>query len=194
MNQVENWLAGGDLRSDGASNEVAQVIIHHPGLLPDLVAGLDATDPVVRGRAADALEKVGRILPDSVVQHIQRIVTALSEDEVAMVRWHLAMALGHLAMYADQADRIETALLARLKDESVFVVSWSMASLCILALQYPAKLPGIVSAIAPFEKSSSAALRTRARKAMAALTGKRSSLPPGWVKSEHLQGLRRGSG
>lgn len=193
MMQIENWLSGGDLRSDGASNEVAQVIIHHPELLPDLVAGLDAADPVVRGRAADALEKVGRVLPDALVQHIQRIVTAMSEDEVPMVRWHLAMALGHLAMYADQADLIETALLARLEDRSVFVVSWTMTSLCILALQYPARLPGIVNAIAPFERNSSPALRTRARKAMAALTGSRSGLPPGWVKSEHLQGLRGGS-
>jgi hypothetical protein len=192
MSQIEGWLSGGDLRSDGASNEVAQVIIHHPELFPDLVASLDAADPVVRGRAADVLEKVGRTLPDAVVPHIQRIITALSEDEVPMVRWHLAMALGHLTMYADQADRNEAALLARLKDESVFVVSWAMASLCILAYQCPAKLPGIVNAILPFEKSQSAALRTRARKAMAALTGSLSGLPPGWVKSEHLQGLRGG--
>lgn len=192
MNQFEDWLAGGDLRSDGASNEVAQVIIHHPELLPDLIAGLDAADPVVRGRVADALEKVGRVLPDAVVQHIQRIVTALSEDEVPMVRWHLAMALGHLAMYADQADLIETALLARLKDARVFVVSWAITSLCILAFLYPARLPGIASAIVPFEKSGSAALRTRARKAMAALTGPRSSLPPGWVKSEHLYEAGKG--
>jgi HEAT repeat protein len=192
MNQFEDWLAGGDLRSDGASNEVAQVIIHHPELLPDLIAGLDAADPVVRGRVADALEKVGRVLPDAVVQHIQRIVTALSEDEVPMVRWHLAMALGHLAMYGDQADLIETALLARLKDASVFVVSWAITSLCILAFLYPARLPGIASAIVPFEKSGSAALRTRARKAMAALTGPRLSLPPGWVKSEHLYEAGKG--
>jgi HEAT repeat protein len=187
-------LAGGDLRSDGASNEVARTIIDNPEMLPDLVACLDVKDAVVRGRAADALEKIGRILPDAVAPFLDRIVTALGDDEVPMVRWHLAMALGHLVMVADQADRIEAALLARLKDDSVFVVSWAMASLCILAFRYPAKLPGIARAIAPFERSSSAALRTRARKAMAALTGKRSSLPPGWVKSEHLQGLRRGSG
>jgi HEAT repeat protein len=192
MTQIESWLSGGDLRSDGASNEVARTIIENPELLPDLVACLDAGDAVVRGRAADALEKVGRILPDAVVPHLDRLVTALSEDGVPMVRWHLAMTLGHLVMYADQADLIETALLERLKDESIFVVSWAIASLCILAFKYPARLPGITSAIVPFEKSSSAALRTRARKAMAALTGPRSSLPPGWVKSEHLYKDRKG--
>jgi HEAT repeats len=190
MTQIENWLSGGDLRSDGASNEVAQTIIHNPRLFPDLVACLDAGDAVVRGRAADAIEKIARILPDIAVQNLDCLVTALSGDEVPMVRWHLAMALGHLVMNEEQADLIEKALLERLEDESVFVVSWAIASLCILAFQYPARLPGITSAIAPFEKSSSAALRTRARRAMAALTGPHSSLPPGWVKSEHLLGLR----
>ncbi len=194
MVQVENWLSGGDLRSDGASNEVAKTIIHNPELLPDLVACLDAEDGVVRGRAADALEKIGRILPDAVVPHLDRIVTASGEDEVPMVRWHLAMALGHLVMYAEKVDVIETALLERLEDESVFVVSWAITSLCILAFQYPARLPGIANAIVPFEKSDSAALRTRARKAMAALSGRGSSLPPGWVKSEHFRQFRGGSG
>lgn len=186
MAQMENWLSGGDLRSDGASDEVTRVIIQNPVLLPDLVACLDAEDAVVRGRAADAIEKVGRVLPDAVLPHLDRIVTALAEDEVPMVRWHLAMVLGHLVMYEDQADLIETALLERLDDESVFVVSWAIVSLCILAFQYPDRLPEITSAIVPFERSSSAALRSRARKAMAALTEPRTSLPPGWVKSEHL--------
>jgi hypothetical protein len=157
MNQVENWLSGGDLRSDGVSNEVTRVVIDNPGLLPDLVACLDAPDAVVRGRAADVIEKVGRTLPEALVPYLDRFITALSEDEVPMVRWHLAI-----------------------------------ASLCILAFQYPSRLPGIASAIAPLEKSRSVALRSRARKAMAALTEPGASLPPGWVKSEHLYKDRKG--
>jgi HEAT repeat protein len=192
MNQVENWLSGSDLRLDGPSNEVARVIIDNPELLPDLVACLDAEDAVVRGRAADVIEKVGRTMPEALVPHLDRFLTALPEDKVPMVRWHLAMALGHLAMYVEKVDAIETALLDRLDDKSVFVVSWAIVSLCILALQYPARLPEIANAIVPFEKSSSAALRTRARKAIAALTEPGTSLPPGWVKSEHLQKDRKG--
>jgi HEAT repeat protein len=187
MNQVDNWLSGGDLRSDGLSNEVTRVIIDNPGLLPNLVACLDAPDAVVRGRAADVIEKVGRALPEALVPHFDRLVTALSEDKVPMVRWHLAMALGHLVMYPEKVDAIEMALLDRLEDKSVFVVSWAIASLCILAFQYPARLPAIASTIAPFENSRSVALRARARKAMAALTKPGASLPPGWVKSEHLK-------
>jgi HEAT repeat protein len=187
MNQVDNWLSGGDLRSDGLSNEVTRVTIDNPGLLPNLVAYLDAPDAVVRGRAADVIEKVGRALPEALVPHFDRLVTALSEDKVPMVRWHLAMALGHLVMYPEKVDAIETALLDRLEDKSVFVVSWAIVSLSILAFQYPARLPAIASTIAPFEKSRSVALRARARKAMAALTKPGASLPPGWVKSEHLK-------
>lgn len=55
MAQMENWLSGGDLRSNGASDEDARVIIQNPELIPDLIASLDAEDAVVRGRARKAM-------------------------------------------------------------------------------------------------------------------------------------------
>ena len=40
MNQVLSWLSGGDLRSDGMANEVADFVLENPTAFEDLFAGL----------------------------------------------------------------------------------------------------------------------------------------------------------
>lgn len=187
MTQMEHWLAGGDLRSDGASNEVADLVRNQLDLLPDLLSALDAPDPVVRGRAADALEKVGRSEQDSITQHIDRLIQVNLKDDVPMVRWHVAMLLGHLAIDPSQRPRIKDALLALLDDPSVFVASWAIASLCVVAYLDPSTTEDIVEAIGTLHESASPALRTRARSALAALTDPAGEIPIGWIKSERVR-------
>jgi HEAT repeat protein len=185
--QIEGWLSGGDLRSDGASNEVVDFVLDNPVVLPDLVAALQSEEKVVRGRAADALEKIGRQLPDQVNDHFDTILEALKQDEIPMVRWHLAMLLGHLTIIEDRRVQIGQTLLNMLDDPSVFVVSWVITSLSLLALQEPSWTTKVLEGIAPKQTSSSAALRTRAANAVAALTDVNRSLPPNWVKSHHVR-------
>lgn len=185
--QMEGWLSGGDLRSDGSSNEVVEFVLANHHALEDLVAALDSEDPVVRGRAADALEKVGRSLPDQVSDHISEVMHKARTDDVPMVRWHLAMLLGHLLVHQGQRVSIETVLLKMLEDDSVFVVSWVISSLALLALLEPSRQPAILAAIGPFEGSDSTALRTRASNALAGLTDPSRHLPDSWIKSPHIR-------
>ena len=47
MNQILEWLAGSDLRSDGMSNEVAEFVLKTPDILGDLLEGLrEGDDPL----------------------------------------------------------------------------------------------------------------------------------------------------
>ena len=101
MNELLEWLAGGDLTSDGASDKVASFVLANPFLINDLVDGFKVQDDVVRGRAADALEKVARSLPEPVSEHLPTLLNSAREDPVPMVRWHLAMLLGHVSMIAE---------------------------------------------------------------------------------------------
>lgn len=64
MNQTLTWLSGSDLRSDGMANEAAQFVLDNPQVFENLFSGLPEPDDVVRGRTADALEKVSRGRPD----------------------------------------------------------------------------------------------------------------------------------
>lgn len=189
MTQMEDWLAEGDLRSDGASADVADLVRGQLGLLPDLLAALESPDSVVRGRAADALEKVARHEIDAVIPYVDRLINCCLEDSLPMVRWHMAMLLGYLAVEAGPRPRIRDALLGLLDDESVFVASWAITSLSLMAYLDPGTTDDTVEAISRLQGSASLALRTRARKALAALTDPGAKLPADWIKSERVREL-----
>jgi hypothetical protein len=57
-------LEGGDRRSIGRSSEVVTDVLADPRLFGALFAGLSVDDPVVRARAADAVEKISVIHPE----------------------------------------------------------------------------------------------------------------------------------
>jgi HEAT repeat protein len=183
MNQILTWLSGGDLRSDGLANEVADFVLQNPELFDELYDGLHEPDDVIRGRAADALEKVGRTRPDLFVDRESDLIDVSRQDEVPMVRWHVAMLLGHMACCEEDADEIASALVELLRDESVFVKSWAIVGLCIIARMQPSYEDRIVQEIAALQDDCSTAVRTRARKALTVLTTVGAPFPKGWIKS-----------
>jgi hypothetical protein len=191
MNQILEWLTGGDLRSDGLSDEAAAFILQNPDLFEDLFDGLSEVDDVVRGRAADALEKVGRSRPELFDGRQRDLIEVLEVDPVPMVKMHIAMLLGHLAMVEEDVEMITAALLRLLSDKSVFAVSWAIVSLCIIGRMHEEERPAIIDGIARLEGHSSPAVRARVRKGLRVLTGNEIPFPKGWVKSQQSGLLER---
>jgi HEAT repeat protein len=187
MNQVLSWLSGGDLRSDGMANEVSQFVLDNPQVFEDLYAGLFAEDDVVRGRAADALEKVARRRPDLLLEHLPEVINLAEVEDVPMVKMHLAMIFGHLAVYPEMIEELMPPLNNLLGDESVFTRSWAIVSLCIIARNFPKECQAVLDTFLPFQEDESIAIRTKAKKAINLLTDPRAQFPKGWIKSEHLQ-------
>jgi HEAT repeat protein len=192
-NPLLTWLSGarpdGGLRSDGVADQVAAFVLEYPPALEDLLIGLESPEDVVRGRSADALEKVAREQPAWLVPHIPIFIQASRTDKVAMVKMHLAMLLGHLVVCGEMIDPIEAALFDLLAGHGAFTRSWAITSLCILARRYPDKESRIIQRIARLDSDPSIAVRTRARKALAALGKPGARLPNGWIKSRHLGDL-----
>ena len=186
MNQILEWLSTGDLRSDCLADQVVDFVLDNPAAFIDLYDGLSTADDVVRGHAADALEKIARRKPELYSDRLQEIITRLKDDPLPMVRWHLAMMLGHLAFYEEQVDEISKALLESLKDESVFVKSWVIVSLCIVGRLYPLRREEITAAITPLHIDTGIAIRSKVRKAMNILMDQNTPFPGGWVKSEQI--------
>jgi hypothetical protein len=189
MNEILVWLSGGDLRSDGLADEVSAAVLQNPTLFDDLYAGLSESDDVIRGRTADALEKVSRQRPDLITAHILELVDLSSSDQVPMVKMHLAMIFGHLAIYEELIDMLQSALFDLLEAESVFAKSWAIVSLCIIGRVYPQKSDRIVNRISQLQADSSIAIRSRAGKALNLLTNPSASFPKGWIKSEMINTL-----
>jgi len=186
MNQVLTWLSGGDLRSDGMADEVAHFILDNPGAFEDLYAGLTEADEVVRGRAADAIEKVSRSRPDLLVDHLPQIESLARKEQVPLVKMHLAMIFGHLAVYPELIEQLKPPLIDFLDDDSVFTRSWTIVSLCIIARKYPQECQGVIELLVPLLADGSIAIRSRVKKAINLLTDPTEQFPKGWIKSEHL--------
>ena len=176
-------LAVGNTRSDGLANEVVRLVLANPVLLPELVKELKSDNANVRAHAADALEKVARVLPEDVGAHMSTIATMAKLDEVPMVRWHLAMVLEHICRSSEVAGCVVQTLCFLLRDRSPFVRSWAVSGLAVLARRSLAATPALVRAIAPLASDPSAAVAKRARTAIRALTDPAFQLPSSWEKS-----------
>lgn len=189
MNQVLAWLSGGDLRSDGMANEVAEFVLENPAMFADLYAGLSEVDDLVRGRTADALEKVARKRTDLVRDQVPEMVAIAAGERVPVVKMHLAMIFGHLAVYPELVGQLLAALRLFLKDGSAFTRSWAIVSLCIIARRYPGQCQAVIEDLVPLQRDESIAIRSRVKKALPLLTDPSIPFPKGWIKSEHLQGI-----
>jgi HEAT repeat protein len=189
MNQLLTWLSGGDLRSDGMANEAAQFVLVNPQVFEDLFAGLFDPDDVIRGRTADALEKISRERPDLIIGYLQEMVDIAENDQVPMVKMHLAMIFGHLAVYENSLEQLISALFDLLADESVFTRSWAIVSLCIVGRKYQQECQRIVNRLSQLQGDQSVAIRSRIKKALIILTEPNAHFPNGWIKSEQLQGI-----
>jgi hypothetical protein len=186
MNELLKMLSGGDIRSDGEADQVADIVLENPHMLDELMVGLDVEDDVIRGRTAHALERVARTHPEWMLPYLPRLLDCSESDPLPMVRWHLVMVLGDLAIFKDQVDVLNIRLIELLDDPSVFVKSWVISSLCIIAKLYPERNESISRRISEYRDDDSIAIRARVRKAMEALMDPTQPLPKGWVKSDRI--------
>lgn len=187
MNQILEWLSVGDLRSNGLANEVAAAVLQNPELFVDMYAGLFESQDVIRAHASDALEKVARTRPDLFIERLPEMVSITRHESLPVVKMHLAMTFGHLALYEAQLDILRSVLVDLLEDESVFTKSWAIASLCIIGRMYPQESQSLVNRISQLQRDSSIAIRSRTGKALKILTNPSSPFPPGWIKSEQIK-------
>lgn len=189
VSSLRDWLGEGDLRSDGLANQVAELLGQRPDLLPDLIDALTSEDPAARGHAADALEKVARTQPREVMAFLPILIRAAQHDPVGMVRWHIAMTLGHLAIFPESIPKALDALIGLLSDRNALVRSWAVTSLCIISRLYPEQTEVVVDAATPLVRDRSAAVSKRARRALELMTIPALAFPKGWIKSGHIHSL-----
>ncbi|MBU7023721.1 MAG: hypothetical protein HXS40_06095 [Theionarchaea archaeon] len=183
MNELLEKLRGGDLRSDGRANEVVEEVHESPHLLSKVIQGLDEPDDVVRGRTADVLEKISRTAPESLKGLTRKFMNVAAHDEVPMVRWHLVMIFGNIELSQEERDDVVSLLLHLLHDESVFVKSWAIVTLCILGLRYERRRKEIIEDIRALQDDESIAIRSKVAKAVKVLEFK-SDMPAGWYKCQ----------
>ena len=121
MGVVVEKLAGTDRRSIGAADEVAGEIAADQALFDEVFEALWFDDPVIRMRAADALEKASRRCPERLVPHKGALLGELAEIEQHEVRWHVAQMLPRLPLNPQEKKRAAAIVKGFLRDKSAIV-------------------------------------------------------------------------
>lgn len=160
---LEN-LGGGDRRSIGKADHVAQQALKQPGLLSMIIEGFGHAEAVVRMRSADVAEKVSRQKPELLSAHKDRLLGLMQTATEAELRWHLSQIVPRLDLTArERADAIEV-LKGFLHDRSRLVQAFALQALVDLTVDDPAQRRLIGGVVETLAKTGSPAVRARARK------------------------------
>jgi len=169
MKNIANKLRGGDRRSIGRSNEVAQEITDNPKLFSHVFAELLHTDPIIRMRAADAIEKASATHPRLLQPHKREILQKIAAIPQQEVRWHVAQMLPRLRLTPNERDHAVSILFDYLEVKSSIVKTFAMQALADFALHDPRLRKRVVPLLEFLTSNGTAAMRARGRKLLATL-------------------------
>lgn len=163
-------LAGGDRRSIGAATAIAEEIKAEPQRFPLVWRLLRHQDPLVRMRAADALEKASRQMPRQLQPFKMDLLGRRLEDGTPELRWHLLAMSACLAL-----DQHEAVTLMRHCHDALTMARSRILSVVALQTAYDVasehpKLAGTLWGMLDFAAGSDMpSLRARAKKLRAAV-------------------------
>jgi HEAT repeat protein len=164
MKTIVRKLRGGDRRSIGRSNEVAFQISANKKLFAEVFAELLHDDPIIRMRAADAVEKSSarnhQLLQPYKHQLLNR-VAAIPQQEI---RWHVAQIIPRLTLTRTERDHAVAILFDYLEDKSSIVRTFAMQALADLAQSDPRLRNRVKPVIEFFTSTGTPAMRARGRK------------------------------
>lgn len=165
-------LTGGDRRSIGRSAEIVATVLAEPALFAVLFHGLLVNDPLIRMRAADAIEKITVLHPEYLAPHKTQLLQEVGPIAQQEVRWHVAQLLSRLELTADERHSAVNLLNTYLQDQSKIVKTFAMQALADIALVDAELRPSIVAQLEMLTRTGSPAMRSRGRKLLAQLAGK----------------------
>jgi hypothetical protein len=172
MSSIVHKLRGGDQRSIGRSNEVAEEITGNPELFSQAFRAVLESDPVVRMRAADAIEKATRSHPELLQPYKRQILKKVAAIDQKEVRWHVALMLSRLRLTSKEREWAASILFDYLEDKSSIVRTFAMQGLADLAFLDPQLRGRVVPLLEFLATSGSPAMRSRGRKLLTALKRK----------------------
>ena len=157
-------LRGGDLRSIGRSNEVAQDIEKNVSLFETVFKGLYDSDPLIRMRSADVIEKVTRKNPQLLSNHTSEVISILITADQQEVCWHMAQITPRLECSPSEENEIIEALKRYLTHKSKIVRVSAMESLANIAETNHSILNKVIEIIEVQKATGSPAIQARGRK------------------------------
>jgi len=164
MTDILKKLEGGDRWSIGRANEVVEDVLRDPTLFGAVFNGMLSDDPLIRMRAADAVEKITAKHP----QYLEPCTTVLIDRVAAIdqqeIRWHVALMVPRLALSEEERSRVVGILFGYLGDKSRIVQVNAMQALADLAEDDEDLRPSVLEAVRALTETGGAAVRSRGRR------------------------------
>jgi hypothetical protein len=162
--KLAEMFKGGDRRSIGRSDEVAELVLGRPGRFKELIECMWNEDPVVRMRAADAAEKASVAKPELLNPYKRELLGLLAEAEQIELRWHLALMVPRLSLTRAERQRAAASLEHYLADRSSIVKTFALQGLTELARTEPTLRGQAKQVLEESLRLGTAAMKARARK------------------------------
>ena len=170
MNSIIRKLKAGDLRQKRKSEEVVADVLKKPQLFRQVVAGIAYTDPGVRMRASDAIEKITRFRPELLQPYKKNFLSVFATIDQKEVRWHLAQILPRLELTRKERQQVFDILISFLDDNSRIVKTFAMQGLADIAEMDHSYLPRVVKIVENLMASGIPAIQSRGKKLLPKLT------------------------
>lgn len=164
MTTLLSKLKGGDRRSIGNVSAVVAAVGKKPDLFKDLAGGLYDPDPIVRMRAADAMEKCSADDP-RLLQPFKSALVGLAQHTLQQeLRWHLAQMIPRLDLTSGETETVIDIFIDYLTDDSKIVVTCAMQALTDLAVKNKTVSTRVLSALEKLTRTGSPAIKARGKK------------------------------
>src|ERR1700722_514142 len=157
-------LRGGDRRSLGRANQIADLVSKNPSLFPQLIAGLWSEDPIVCMRSADAAEKVTRNHPRLLQPYKKELLGLMAEAQQIELRWHLCAIAIRLTLNAQERQTVITLLHRYLEGRSSIVKTFALQALADLAQDDSETRAEVNEILHSAARSGTPAMKARSRK------------------------------
>lgn len=161
---ISALLKGGDRRSIGRSSQVVKLVSRAPRRFAELIQCLWSDDPIVRMRAADAVEKVSVVRPELLKPYKTELLGLLAEAEQIELRWHLAQMIPRLPLTESERRRAAETLQLYLEDRSSIVRTFALQALADISGNNPVLRSQVKEILEQSVVRGTAAMRARARR------------------------------
>ncbi len=170
MHQLLRKLRGGDRRSIGNVESVIRDVKNRPDLFEVLFDGLSVDDPLVRMRAADAIEKISADQPEFLQPFKKPVLRLAGKSHQQEVRWHMAQIIPRLQLTPKEKALAADILFDYLADKSKIVVTFSLQALSEFAVEDQKLRPRVVTVLKEFTAKGSPAIKNRGQKLLEKLS------------------------
>jgi HEAT repeat protein len=170
MSDILDKLKGTDRRSIGKAEVIVREVLDDPDLFDELFKGMLHDDPVVRMRAADAVEKITRERPHLLQSHKKKLFDDVAVIDQQEIRWHVAQMFPRLTLTEPEQNHFVEILFGYLNNKSKIVVTNAMQALADLAENDDQLRLKVIEVIKNMIETGSAAVKSRGRKLLKKLS------------------------